>query len=221
MEISPPFARWNASATSTPNDSSTSGMTTSFSASAYRSEPGHLRAHAYFKHSKCPYLAAPSHVFSSQGHPFSRAYRKHSKCPFLAALVARSARSQSTPVARARTSQTLQVSIRGGIRHVHSSQGHPCSRAYSQTLQMSIHGGIRARPRPKDTRCSRAYSQTLQMSILGGILHVHIVPRTPVLVRVLQRLQIAEIQRHTRTSIRPTAPRARARTSYKPNLECA
>ena len=41
---------------------------------------------AYFKHSKCPFLAAYSHVHSCQGHPCSCAYFKHSKCPCQAAL---------------------------------------------------------------------------------------------------------------------------------------
>ena len=265
-----------------------------------RSSQAHPRSCAYFKHSNCPFPAAFAHVRSVQGHPFSCAYFKHSKCPSRRHSSHVSS-SQGHPLL-VRVLQTLQMSIHGGIprtstrpkdtrarartsntpnvhlaasarplvpRHLlvrvlqtfQVSQGHPCSCAYFkhsnvhrrprtflvpitpllvrvlQTLQMSIRR-LQHVPRPKDTRARARTSNTPNVHS-GGILARPLVPRTPVLVRVLQTLQMSILGgiphvlssqshpcscayfkhskfpfwRQTRTSTRPTAPRARARTS--------
>ena len=306
-----------------------------------------MRAHAYFKHSKCPFSAASlarllvprtpvlvrvlqtlqmsigrqSHVHSSQGHPFSCAYFKHpnvhsaasrtSACSKDTRSRARTsnspsvhsrrhtrtsprskdtrarARTSNTPNVRAgrhsgtspvpitpvlvrvlqhlqmsipggkrarrlvprtpvlvRVLQTLQVSILGGTLARLLVPRTPVLVRVLQTLQMSILGGKLARPLVPRTPVLVRVLQTLQMSIPGGKRARRLVPRTPVLVRVLQTLQDVHSRRHhshvssyqshpfscayfkhskfpiswrqTRTSTRPTAPRARARTSYKP-----
>ena len=69
---------------------------------------------------------------------------------------------------------------------------------------MSILGGSLARRHVPRTPVLARVSQTVQMSILGGSLARRHVPRTPVLVRVLQRLQIAEI---SGIRARPLVPR--------------
>ena len=241
MEISPPF-RWNASATSTPNRSSTSGMTTR---SAPRRNDRSLdirRAHAYFKHSKCPYLAASRTSSSYQGHPCLVRVLQTLQMSMPGGIHARHLVPR-TPVL-VRVLQTLQMSILGGIHARPLVPRTPVLVRVLQTLQMSIPGGIRARPRPKDTLARARTSdiptvhsrrlrarpfvprtpvlvrvlQTLQMSILGGILARPLVPITPLLVRVLQTLQMSILGGTLARLLVPSTPVARARTSNSPDF---
>ena len=75
--------------------------------------PKDTRSRARTSNTPNVHSGGKSHVSASQGHPFSCAYFKQSKCPFVAAPRT-STRSKDTR-SRART-QTLQVSIPGGKR---------------------------------------------------------------------------------------------------------
>ena len=183
-----------------------------------------------------------AHVSSSQGHPCSCAYFKHSKCPFrrhMARLFV-----PRTPVL-VRVLQTLQLSIRSGLpAHVlHAFPRTPVLARVLQTLQMSIPGGMLHVHCPRTPVLVRVL-QTLQLSIIGGNEHVpssqghpcsrayfkhsncpfmaasctSLVPRTPVLVRVLQTLQMSILGGTLARLTRSKDTRARARTSNTPNV---
>ena len=94
-----------------------------------------------------------------------------------------------TPVL-VRVLQTLQMSISGGIAHVHRPKD---TRARARTSNTpTVHSWRHsARPLVPRTPVLVRVLQTLQMSILGGILARLLVPITPLLVRVLQTLQIS------------------------------
>ena len=147
-----------------------------------------------------------------------------------------------TPVL-ARVLQTLQMSIHGGILHVHSFQGHPCSCAYFKHSKCPFRRHSCTSTRPKDTRARARTSNTPNVHS-GGILHVPrpkdtrarartsntpnvhsrrhparlLVPRTPVLARVLQTLQMSILGGILRTSDSPTCTRTRAPTARVPSL---
>ena len=223
-----------------------------------RSSQGHPCSRAYFKHSKCPFggnrtsLVPRTPVLVRVLQTLQMSIRRHTA----RLLVPR------TPVL-ARVLQTLQVSIQAASARP-SSQGHPFSCAYFKHSKCPLGGIIarlasqghparartqtskcpfqaaQARPSSKDTR-SRARTSNTPNVHSGGIMARILVPRTPVLVRVLQTLQMSTIggtahvsrPKHllvayfkhskcpraaSRTSSRSKDTRSRARTSNSPDF---
>ena len=144
-----------------------------------------------------------------------------------------------TPVL-VRVLQTLQMSIHGGIPPVRTSrlhvrahsQGHPFSRAYFKQSKCP-----RSRPTPVLVRVPTSNVHRRQRPlvprtpVLARVLanspsvhsrrhHAHVasVPRTPVLARVLQTVQMSIPGGSLCTYTRPKDTRARARTSNTPNF---
>ena len=81
---------------------------------------------------------------------------------------------------RTRTSNTPNVHS-GGIQHVHSSQGHPCSCAYFKHSKCPFMAATRTSTRPKDTRARARTSNTPNVHSWRHTARP-LVPRTPVLV---------------------------------------
>ena len=119
--------------------------------------------------------------------------------------------------ARARTSNTPNVHSR---RHTRTSPRSKDTRARARTSNTpNVHAWRHtARPLVPRTPVLVRVLQTLQMSIPGGTEHVLLVPRTPVARARTSNTPNVHSWRHTRTSPRSKDTRARARTSNTPDV---